>query len=580
MVDGDDDKKLDPQKVSLPIKRDSEDVVVFITTLPSARQNYESSEKVDLTIKTEDHLLPWVFFCKNVGNEFLHSSTAIQRIAVQIVEKCGGHLLAIVLTAKSLKGVKDVQIWELALKNLCYHDREPIVNAFFNIIWANVTSEREKLIGSKKEAKSILQNFMECFVLLQFEDTLGRYILLPEDIKIILRAFGGNIPKSLSEGVLASAISNLQVPNLSNTHIQNLYAPNTLPPQLKELNLEGCMFETLPEAEPQKLEALSLENYSQLLELPPEINKLENVKKLMLAGCKRLETLPQIWELQDLEVCDLSDTLITHLPRFTNLPKLRILLLRDNDLNLMTIPSSFFNHVPLLSILDLSCTSIHELPSSLFNLQELREFYLNHCELFLELPAEIKRLKNLTTLDLDGTLITHLPKEIEELTNLESISLSFYNDDSSFAVVPLDVLSKLTHLKVLKIGINSDNEWWFNNVEHILAEINGLKLLQALDIYIPRVNFLNPIKRHLSNFRLVIGYHKPRMISRVPPSFEVIFKESCPRLKFVNGQDFSDEVKFILSKSWAFFLDRHMKINNLAQFGLKNLKKLRLCILA
>ncbi|KAI9124876.1 hypothetical protein K1719_004203 [Acacia pycnantha] len=500
VVDGDGDKKLDPQKVILPINRDSKNVVVFVTARSSAWQNDYLSINVDLTVKTEDHLLPWELFCKIVGSELLHSSIAIQEIALQIVEKCGGHLLAIILIAQSLKHVTDAQTWELALKKLRY--REAIVNAFlFNIIWAN------------------------------FEDTPGRHnIQLPEDIKIILHAMGEEIPENLSEGALESTISDLQVLNLSNAHMRNLYAVNT-GDDVNELNLEGCMEKRLPEAifKLQKLETLSLEHCSQLLELPPQIAQLKNLKQVRLSGCERLETLPQeIWELPNLE----------------------------------------------------SHTSIHELPRSIFNLKQLTELYLKDCECFVELSPEIGRLTSLTTLDLDGTSITHLPKEVEELTNLESLSLSFYNDDSSCAVIPLGVLSKLTKLKVLRIDVNSDNEWWSKHVDDILKEIKGLKMLQALDMYIPSDRFSNPIEKRLSNFRFIIGRHKPRMISRIPLAIEAMFKESSRSLKFVNGINFPNEVKTILSEAWAFFLDRHMTIKNLTELMLKNLEKLRLCILA
>ncbi|KAI9107328.1 hypothetical protein K1719_021716 [Acacia pycnantha] len=354
---------------------------------------------------------------------------------------------------------------------------------------------------------------------------------------------------------------------------------------LKELNLKGYKVETLPEAifKPHKIEILSLEHCSQLLELPPQIAKLENLRELRLSGCERLETLPQeIWELPNLEVCDLSGTHITELPPSLNFPNLRSLLL-GNNLNLMKIPSTFFHHAPLLTVLDLSRTSIHELPSSIFNLKQLRELYLKDCELFVEFSPEIQRLRELVTLDLEGTLITHLPMEIQELTNLESLSLSFYNDsshDSEFDVIPYGILTQLKHLEVLRIHVNSDNEWWLSHFDNVLVQISSLRKLRVLDVYIPGDKFGATIEKSLSNFRFIVGYHKPRMISRVPPAIEAMFKESSRSLKFINGQDFPDRVETILSKSWAFFLDRHMTIKNLIQFKLKNLKQLRLCILA
>ncbi|KAF7842809.1 disease resistance protein RPS2-like isoform X1 [Senna tora] len=118
VVDGDGGKKLDPYKARFPKRKDCADVVVFITT---ASQTDELNMEVDLRIRIEDHVLPWEIFCKNVGSELVHSSSSeIQRIAGQIVEECGGHLLAILLVAKSLQNVEDVQLWKLALEKLHY----------------------------------------------------------------------------------------------------------------------------------------------------------------------------------------------------------------------------------------------------------------------------------------------------------------------------------------------------------------------------------------------------------------------------------------------------------------------------
>ncbi|XP_054777233.1 uncharacterized protein LOC129285521 [Prosopis cineraria] len=119
LVDGDGDKRGDLQKVYIPLDiRYSKHAVVIITTGSSTLQNDELASEMDVRIRTEDHVLPWEVFCKNVGRELLYSSSAIQRVAVQIVEECGGHLLAIVFAAKSLKHVEDVQIWEQTLQKL------------------------------------------------------------------------------------------------------------------------------------------------------------------------------------------------------------------------------------------------------------------------------------------------------------------------------------------------------------------------------------------------------------------------------------------------------------------------------
>ncbi|KAI8027611.1 putative disease resistance protein [Camellia lanceoleosa] len=77
---------------------------------------------LDLEIRMEDHLLPWKLFCSNVGPSLVHSSSVIQQMAPQLVKECHGHLLAIVLLVRALKGVTDIGVWELALNQL--HQQE------------------------------------------------------------------------------------------------------------------------------------------------------------------------------------------------------------------------------------------------------------------------------------------------------------------------------------------------------------------------------------------------------------------------------------------------------------------------
>ncbi|CAL5378040.1 unnamed protein product [Camellia sinensis] len=73
---------------------------------------------MDLEIRMEDHLLPWKLFCRNVGPSLVHSSSVIQQMAARLVKECDGHLHAIVLLARALKGVADIGVWELALNQV------------------------------------------------------------------------------------------------------------------------------------------------------------------------------------------------------------------------------------------------------------------------------------------------------------------------------------------------------------------------------------------------------------------------------------------------------------------------------
>ena len=64
---------------------------------------------VDLYIIMQDHLSSWNLFCSIVGE-----AMGSWRIAKHVFKRCCGHLLAIVLMARALRGVESVQIWKHA----------------------------------------------------------------------------------------------------------------------------------------------------------------------------------------------------------------------------------------------------------------------------------------------------------------------------------------------------------------------------------------------------------------------------------------------------------------------------------
>ncbi|KAI4298944.1 hypothetical protein L6164_032449 [Bauhinia variegata] len=277
---------------------------------------------------------------------------------------------------------------------------------------------------------------------------------------------------------------------------------------------------------------------------------------------------------------------LSELPVSPNCPLLRVLLLQGNA-DLMEIPPLFFNHMPLLHTLDLSHTSITDLPYSFFGLVELRVLYLRGCELFMELPPEIGQLKNLEELDLNETQIAHVPTEIRELINLQKLTLSFYEYDQNISqVIPKGLISELTRLSFLSIDVNPDHSNWDETAEVILQEISRLRYLKTLILYVPRVELLKHIPENKDlDFRLVAGRHKQRIISRVPPMVEEKFKQSNRSLRFVygkgkHGTDVPQEINMVLGRTNTFFLDRHMTIKHLSEFGLMNLDQLQMCILA
>ncbi|XP_029127515.1 disease resistance protein At4g27190 isoform X3 [Cajanus cajan] len=546
VVNANSNKKLDLQQVHFPTG-----IVVLITTeLPTQVNNNDDFRitcMMDLNIRIQDHLLHWQVFCRYVNYSTIRSSSTIQRIAAQIVKECHGHLLAIVLVANYLKHRQQVRQWELALVKLLslnpsydYQGSDRIgisrvmVNAFVNIIWEDI-NRGEKLCLER--------------------------MLFVHNIKIGVQA-----------DILESMFSTLLGHSRGERFAQPLI--KMLQDRFVLLNDASADF-YVPVETYDIIKSLHTSNPS-----------------IISQGALGLTELPYIGRWHGLIRIELMDNEICELPQSPDFPKLLVLLLQGNA-DLLDIPDSFFDHMPLLQHLDLSYTSIRDLPPSVSKLTQLKKFYLRGCDLFMELPPQIGQLKNLVDFDLDGTLITHLAEEIRELINLQSLTLCFdryhhllgygkkSKQNSNSTIIPPGLISKLTRLSYLSINVDPEDERWNENVVSVLVEIFGLKKLQKVSIYVPKAELLEliPSTRFL-NFKLVVGHHVKRFISRVTPELEQKFKNCDYSIKFVNGVNVPNGVKMNLGHFKALYLDRHMTIKSLSDFELRNLSGLQVCILA
>ena len=288
----------------------------------------------------------------------------------------------------------------------------------------------------------------------------------------------------------------------------------------------------------------------------------------------------------------LMNNRISKLPKNPHCPKLNILFLQVNH-HLRVIPPFFFECMPILQILDLSHTRIRCLPQSLFKLVLLRKLFLKGCELFMELPPEVGGLSHLEVLDLEGTEIINLPASVGKLTNLRCLKVSFYgyNDHSRKnhkpeTVIPKNVIANLLQLKELIIDVNPDDERWNVTVKDIVKEVCSLDRLDSLKLYLPEVILLNGLrngssstKLSLMHYRFIVGSHMKRIICRLPPEIAGKFEEEERCLKYVNGEGVPTEIKEVLQHATALFLDRHLTLTSLSQFGIGNMENLKFCVL-
>ncbi|KAD6795470.1 hypothetical protein E3N88_06366 [Mikania micrantha] len=273
-------------------------------------------------------------------------------------------------------------------------------------------------------------------------------------------------------------------------------------------------------------------------------------------------------------------------------PFLAKLFLQENN-SLTRLPSSFFQHMPVLLVLDLSHTNIQSLPPSISKLCSLEEFILQDCSLLIELPSEIGALKNLKLFDLEGTEIMYLPKEIGKLGSLEHLRVSFsvhaddYKERNGIQqIIPRTTILKLAKLKELSISVSPEAEWWEGELlEAIMGDLLFLPDLKTLNLYLPTSKALQqflrlerykvPIYSSLWNYRFMTGRCEELPFS-VQLDIEKNFLKLEKCVKYMNGEGYADEIVELISDARALYLRRHWTIEKLSMF---DIRKLKYCLL-
>ncbi|RVW64237.1 Disease resistance protein RPS2 [Vitis vinifera] len=441
---------------------------------------------VDLEIRMEDHLLSWKLFCMNVGK--VVRSSHIQGVAIDVVERCCGHLLAIVLMGRALKEVNDVSIWKHASHALCVCPTSQMKDSIlFNALAFICEQLGSKTNCVKHCALNMDKEGMDKVHLIQrwIKDgligTVGEGEVIVEDL---LNAF---LLESSQNGVSVRMRDEIR------EELGNLFGPKLNPPVL---NLGG-----------------------KGLTMPPN---------------------DEAWEEAG-EICLMNNELF-ELPDSPNCPQLRVLLLQANP--------------------------------------------------FLTVPPEVGELSNLEVLDFEGTEIISLPMDVGKLSKLTCLKLSFYGEDRderknnrSTSIIPHNVIGKLLQLEELSIDVNPDDERWNGIVKNIIKEVCSLKELKVLKLYLPEIVLLNDFMWNeipflsLSRFSFIVGGHLKCIISRLPRETTFEFKKQKRCLKYVNGEDIPVEIKEVLQHATALFLDRHLTLTKLSEFGIENMKKLEVCVL-
>ncbi|WJX80944.1 Ulp1 peptidase [Trifolium repens] len=297
-------------------------------------------------------------------------SPEIEKIAKDIVRRCGGLPLGISVIARTMKGIDDIHQWKHALNKL------------------------EKLeMGQELEE---------------------------EVLKVLKRSYDNLMDKDLQNCFLYCALFCAEFKDELITKLVDN----------GQINKNMCLEEIFDEGNTilNKLEACSLiSSKNNCVSTHPLVRSMACY--IMIESQRNVMVNDKIplshgWAT-DLELVHISCCYIEEISEdlSPNCPKLSILII--NEASISHVPESFFKYMNSLTILDLSYNKrLESLPKSITNLTSLVSLMLNGCDSLKHVPP-LGELKTLSRLIISDTSIQEAPEGLEKLIHLKWLDLSY-----------------------------------------------------------------------------------------------------------------------------------------------------------
>ena len=349
-----------------------------------------------------------------------------EKTAKDIVNECAGLPLAIVTTAKSMRGVYDIFEWRNALNELRGHTQGPTLD-MENDVFKILEFSYDRLNDE------------------QLRECLLYCALFPEDYWIRRVSL---IKYWIAEGMVGEMETRQAEYDRGHAILNKLE--------------NVCLLERRGNGKCVKV-------HDVIRDMVINISK-RNSRFMVRTGRNLNDLSSEIQWLEDLERVSLMDSQLSSLKSVPNCPKLSTLLLLSKY-GPDGLPNAFFVHMPSLKVLNLSYLNISSLPYSISNLVNLRALFLCHCSKLNHVPS-LAKLKELRELDLSGSGITELPDGIELLALLKCLALR----GLSIKDMSLNrALPNLLHLQCLRLD---DMRFLMVGIEELI----GLRKLEILCI--------------------------------------------------------------------------------------------------
>ncbi|CAO2838234.1 unnamed protein product [Amaranthus hypochondriacus] len=512
----------------------------------------------------------WTLF-SNQAEHIIHSPD-IEPYARAIIQECYGSPVILMAIGSALRAESSVEEWKLALRNIQFDDttnknERNLFSQHVNYCYDRLKDRDLKtcflytaLFQQDKEIESSM--LVECFV--------GEGLVGGTSVAAYDRGYG--IIRHLANASLLEINDNGLV-----VKMHNVVKDSALEILLSDI--EGYrVLARLPESELDEDQS-----FQQSIQFPC-------IHKYLTRAGVHLKEPPSAEEWEQATMIFLMDNKLSSLPSKQSCSNLVALLLQRNC-SLRTIPSSFFDSMSTLRVLNLSRTRIKSLPDSFSKLKCLQILLLRDCERLFVLPP-IGLLKLLEVLDLQGTEVTHLPDSFNELASLKRLRISFYGsmNHSEYKKLPSKLVTDgiFSSLKLRELGmfVYPGDRRWTLIVSGIIKEISSLNL-SLLYFCFPNVDDLEYFvhasqswkDRRLSTFKFIVGHDFKRIVPLVSNDAELFHNESLRCLRFVNGESIPYSLVEVLTQASSFYLDHHLSICYLSQFGIECFNGLKICII-
>ncbi|RWR71981.1 putative disease resistance protein [Cinnamomum micranthum f. kanehirae] len=547
-------ERIDLSEVGIPILNQDNGCKVLLATRDlGVCQQMETDVEIQMEkLSTEE---AWSLFNEKAGDVAM--SPCIKPIARDIVKKCGGLPLAIIVIGSSLRKISYVSVWRNTLRKL-------------------QLPSTPQIKGMEKEVFSCLRISYDRLPS-DFERNLFLYCsLYPEDDEILTTEL---IEYCWLEGYIQGVDSIEEARDDGRHMVMNLVDASLL--ERVDHSEEHVKMHDIIRDFALKEASGFLVKTGKHVKHPPDEKEWMQSQKISLMGCS-----------------------LGWLSERLNCSTLSTLLLQDND-QLTMIPDPFFECMHSLCILDLSRTQIKSLPSSLWNVVNLRGLYLKNCRELEELPSQVGALKKLEVLHLGGTTaIRYLPREVGELTRLKHLIVGFkeckecdrqiFKDDDDEDTkkwnmklrVPTGIIPKLPLLEELSLYVasvwqNDRHQWDDESMEVVVEELCRLEHLTFLDAYFPKVESLDHFLRHSRSLK-VSFFRRFRFRVGTAEIFSLFLdygeKEKKRCLVYNGSLEMSHAaIMETLAHCSVFHLHDDRTTRKLSELGLTNINELKEC---